>query len=87
MHPGDIIQVKIVDITSSGSGVGRTSDNAVVFVPGAIPGETLLARILEARKNLFIGEIAELPNRPPRESSRLARSTEMPRLLASTFNL
>ena len=44
MTAGERIQLHIDDLTGSGDGVART-DRGVVFVPGALPGETCTAEI------------------------------------------
>ena len=38
--------IRITDISSDGEGIGRTEGGMVVFVPGALPGDTVEAEIL-----------------------------------------
>ena len=40
--------IRITDISSDGEGIGRTAEGMVVFVPGALPGDTAEAEILRA---------------------------------------
>jgi 23S rRNA (uracil1939-C5)-methyltransferase len=42
--PGATLSLDIVDLARGGRGVGR-HEGFVVFVPGALPGETVRARI------------------------------------------
>jgi 23S rRNA (uracil1939-C5)-methyltransferase len=66
---GEIQRVEIVDITSSGDGVGRRADRAqegqpsrslVVFVPGTIPGEVADVGIVEVKKGHVVGKLVEV---------------------------
>ena len=45
LHRGDPLQVSIETATIDGSGVARV-DGQVVFVPGALPGETVEAELV-----------------------------------------
>ncbi|MBQ9826602.1 MAG: 23S rRNA (uracil(1939)-C(5))-methyltransferase RlmD [Firmicutes bacterium] len=38
--------IRITDISSDGEGIGRTAEGMVVFVPGALPGDTIEAEVL-----------------------------------------
>ena len=38
--------IKITDISSEGEGIGRAADGMVVFVPGALPGDTVQADVI-----------------------------------------
>lgn len=49
MKAGDMIQVTITGISHQGYGIGRC-DNIVVFVPGAMLGETVEALVVEYKK-------------------------------------
>ena len=50
MKQGDLLTLNIIDVNSDGDGVARTSDGAVIFVSGAITGETVSARVIFAGK-------------------------------------
>ncbi|MFW5815751.1 MAG: 23S rRNA (uracil(1939)-C(5))-methyltransferase RlmD [Wenzhouxiangella sp.] len=47
--PAEPVRVEITDLGHDGRGVGRVEDKAV-FVHGALPGETVLARIIERNR-------------------------------------
>ncbi|MBR5741904.1 MAG: 23S rRNA (uracil(1939)-C(5))-methyltransferase RlmD, partial [Firmicutes bacterium] len=46
----ETIRLKIEDLTREGDGVGRREDGKAVFVPGTLPGETVLAKTVEEKK-------------------------------------
>lgn len=53
--PGSVAAVEAVELhisgfTSGGEGVGRHPDGRVVFVAGAVPGDRVLARVVEVRR-------------------------------------
>ncbi|MEE4639426.1 MAG: 23S rRNA (uracil(1939)-C(5))-methyltransferase RlmD [Wenzhouxiangella sp.] len=47
--PADPVRVEITDLGHDGRGVGRVGEKAV-FVHGALPGETVMARIIERNR-------------------------------------
>ena len=55
-----IIDICIHGYTSDGRGVGRTPEGEVVFVPGAIRGETVRTQIVHQGKTCLFGEIKEI---------------------------
>ncbi len=57
--PGEIHDLSIADLNHQGDGVGRISDFAV-FVPGALPGETVKVKITRKRKNFAEASLLEL---------------------------
>ncbi len=64
--PVEPVRVEITDLGHDGRGVGRVEDKAV-FVHGALPGETVLARIIERNRRydeaLCLEVIAPSPDR------------------------
>ncbi len=58
MIPGDIVRVEIEKCIFGGDGLARV-DGQVIFVPGALPGEVLTARIGECRKNFCRAQVLE----------------------------
>lgn len=54
-----IYNIEIEDLSSSGEGVGKI-DGFTVFVPQAIPGDKVRARITTLKKRYGIGEILEM---------------------------
>ncbi len=59
MNKNDIIRLEIVDMTSDGSGVGK-SDGVVIFVPDTAVGDVCDVRILKVKKNLCYGKIEQI---------------------------
>lgn len=64
MKTNDVLELQITGYTSSGEGVAR-ADGAVVFVPGAIAGETVCARIVNVGKSCAHGEVLQVLNPSP----------------------
>lgn len=50
MPPG-LTQIKVESLVQKGEGLGHTRDGKVVFVSGALGGETVLARITEQKRD------------------------------------
>jgi 23S rRNA (uracil1939-C5)-methyltransferase len=59
LKKNDDIELKIEDLTVEGAGVGRYEGMAV-FVPRALPGETVTARIMKVTKNYAVGRLMQL---------------------------
>ena len=59
MKTGDVVQLTITGISHQGFGIGR-HDNIVVFVPGAMLGETVKAKIVEYKKKMATAELKEV---------------------------
>ncbi|NPV91065.1 MAG: 23S rRNA (uracil(1939)-C(5))-methyltransferase RlmD [Firmicutes bacterium] len=53
--------LQIEDLTHSGAGVGRV-EGAVVFVPGALPGEEVRVRVRSFRRGIARAELLEIIN-------------------------
>ena len=58
------IQMKINGLTHAGEGVGRCSGLAV-FVPGTVPGDTVLAKVVDIKKNYARGRLLEIIEKSP----------------------
>lgn len=58
------IRLEIKGITHAGEGVGRYHGLAV-FVPGTVPGDTVLAQVVELKKNYARGKLLEVTERSP----------------------
>ena len=56
----DILQLKIVSVTSDGDGVARTDEGIVVFVPNCAVGDLLSVKILKVKKNIAYGRVEEV---------------------------
>lgn len=59
MKTGDLIQLSITGISHQGYGIGR-HDNIVVFVPGAMLGETVEAQIVEYKKKMATAQLQRI---------------------------
>ena len=53
------IQLKIDDLSVDGLGIGRM-DGITVFVDGALPGETVRAKIIKQKKNYMVGRLLDI---------------------------
>ena len=61
---GQIYTIDITGLGHSGEGVGRYQD-FTVFIPGALPGETVSARIVTVKKNYAIGQLTTVQTPSP----------------------
>ncbi len=59
LNKNDVIEIDITDLTVDGAGVGR-SDGFAVFVPRALPGETVSAKIIKVTKSYAVGRLAKI---------------------------
>ncbi len=59
MEIGEIYDIDITDVSTSGEGIGRI-DGAVTFVPGLIPGDRASVRIAGMKKNIVKAETVEV---------------------------
>lgn len=59
MNKNDILELEIIDNGISFEGIAKI-DNKVVFVPGAINGERILAKIIKVNKDYAIAKIEEI---------------------------
>lgn len=57
LKKNDMVRVKITDMSFDGQGIGRTDDGFVVFVKGALTGETADVHILKVLKNSAYAKI------------------------------
>lgn len=60
LNKGDSVLLRTEKISSDGSGIARLPDGLVVFVPGALPGESLRARVTTRKKEYAIAFPEEL---------------------------
>lgn len=56
---GQLLDLSVRDLGSEGQGVARAGGVAV-FVPGAVPGDTIRARVVRARKAFVEAELVEV---------------------------
>jgi 23S rRNA (uracil1939-C5)-methyltransferase len=64
MVPGATITIDIVDLARAGKGVGR-HEGFVLFVPGALPGETARVRIRKVHRAFADAELLDLLSASP----------------------
>lgn len=64
IEKGDVVSVEIVDMTNDGDGVGKINDR-VIFVKGAILGETVSATVTKVKKNFLNGKAREVLSPSP----------------------
>ena len=60
MNKNDEITLQIHDLHANGNGVGRGSDGRAVFIPNALPGESIRAKILKVKKNYAYGKLIKI---------------------------
>ena len=60
LKKNDVINLNITSMTAQGSGVGRTDDGVVVFVPVSAVGDELEVRILKTKKTCVYGKIERI---------------------------
>ena len=59
MEIGTQIELEITGISHQGYGIGRI-ENLVVFVPGAMLGETVIAEVVEYKKKMVTAQLIEV---------------------------
>ncbi len=59
MKKNDVINLKITDFSTTGSGMGRYG-NTVVFVPNAAVGDEISAQIIKVNKSYCIGKLIDI---------------------------
>ncbi len=60
LKKNDIIKLNITSMTAQGSGVGKTEDGIVIFVPLSAVGDELEVKILKTKKNYAYGKISRI---------------------------
>lgn len=67
-NSGESLTLKIEDLSRGGAGVGRLETpegQVVVFVPGTMPGDTVLVRIVRKEKRFYHAELLRLTEPSP----------------------
>lgn len=65
MKKDDRIVLEIGDINNLGCGVGHAEDGRVVFVKGAVTGDTIEAKIIKVNKNFAVARMEKLITASP----------------------
>ena len=60
INKGQLITLDITDINNLGCGVGKASDGRVVFVKGAVSGDTVSAEIIKVNKSFIVAKLREI---------------------------
>ena len=66
INKGDELKLKIKSLAFGGSGIAR-HDRAVIFVPDAIPGQTVLVHIIKKRSNFLEARVSKVLEKAPDE--------------------
>lgn len=65
MKKDAVISLEITDINNLGCGIGRYTDGRVVFVKGAVTGDTVEARIIKVNKSYAVAKMEKLVKASP----------------------
>lgn len=57
MEKGQILEIKIDDMSGEGQGIGRADDGFVVFVPGAVVGDTARVQLTKVKKRYAFSKL------------------------------
>jgi 23S rRNA (uracil1939-C5)-methyltransferase len=60
MPPSSTVPLHVERVVAGGDGLARADDGRVVFVPGALPGEDVQVRIVQAKKDFARAEVVEV---------------------------
>jgi 23S rRNA (uracil1939-C5)-methyltransferase len=64
LKQGDVVELEITDISESGEGVGRVDDR-VVFVPDAVTGDRITARLTNVKRQYAHGKLLDVLTASP----------------------
>ena len=64
MEKGQIVQIKIEDMTNEGQGLGR-SNGFAIFVKGAVVGDLAEVELTKVKKNYAFGKLLRLVEPSP----------------------
>ena len=70
MRKNDIVTVEVTDINNLGYGVGRY-ENVVVFIAGAVSGDTVKAKLIKINKSWCVGKLEEVLISSPHRSGEI----------------
>jgi 23S rRNA (uracil1939-C5)-methyltransferase len=59
MQQGNLVEIEIADLSSSGDGVGRVGEY-VVFVPDTVPGDRASVRLVQVKQHYAHGKLHQL---------------------------
>ena len=55
-----MLELHVDKVVAGGDGLARGDDGRVVFVPGALPGETVRVRLARAKRDFARAELVEV---------------------------
>ena len=61
----DEIELDVTDVVAGGDGLAREQTGRVVFVRGALPGERVVARLTEERRDFARAEVVRVVTPSP----------------------
>jgi|GEM_PF-11331 len=61
----EVVTAEIIGLTHDGDGVGRTDKGYTIFVPQALPGESVEAKVLKSKKSYGFGKLLSLNTTSP----------------------
>lgn len=59
MNKNESIEIEICDLGTDGQGIGK-HEGVAVFIAGALPGETVRAKVIALKKNYVVGKLEEI---------------------------
>ena len=65
MEKGNIVEVRIEDMSGEGQGIGKTADGFVVFVPGAVAGDVVRAELTKVKKSYGFARLLDVLEESP----------------------
>lgn len=65
MRKNETVELTVEEINNLGCGVGHLPDGMVMFVPGAVTGDTVVARVIKVNKTYLVGRLEEVKTASP----------------------
>lgn len=65
MEKGNIVEIRIEDMSGEGQGIGKTAGGFVVFVPGAVAGDVVRAELTKVKKNYGFARLLDVLEESP----------------------
>lgn len=65
MEKGNIVEVRIEDMSGEGQGIGKTAGGFVVFVPGAVAGDVVRAELTKVKKSYGFARLLDVLEESP----------------------
>lgn len=56
----EAVELEVIGLTHDGDGVGKTADAFTFFVPGALPGEKISAKVLKVKKQYGFAKLMDI---------------------------